>query len=91
MNVCAPDAVEQERARPAAVADGLADTSAWAARVPVLRSPAVRVTAPDAVSVVPAAIVVVARKSSAPRACDPVTVPPAKTTSDDAGSTVPAV
>ncbi len=56
----------------------------------MLRLPAVRVTAPDAVRVVPAAIVVVARKSSAPSVCEPVTVPPAKTTSEDPWSTVPA-
>ncbi len=66
-------------------------TAPWAATVPVLRLPAVRVRRPPAVRVVPAAIVVVARKSSALRVCDPVTVPPAKTTSEVPGSTVPAL
>ena len=60
-----------------------------AATVPVFRLPAVRVRLPPAVRVVPAAIVVVARKSSALRVCEPVTVPPANTTSDVPGSMVP--
>ena len=63
----------------------------WAATVPVLRLPAVSVNDPPTVRVVPAAIVVVARKSTALRAWLPLTVPPAKTTVEVPGSTVPAV
>src|SRR5437763_180926 len=49
----------------------------WAATVPVpLRAPEVRVSEPPTVSVVPAAIEVVARTSTALRPWDPVTVPP---------------
>ena len=55
------------------------------------RLPAVRVVEPETVSVVPAAIEVVARKSTALSVCDPVIVPPAKTRVDVPGSTVPAV
>ena len=55
--------------------------SPWAARVPVeVRLPPVRLVEPVAVRVVPAASAVLARKSTALSVCEPVTVPPAKTT-----------
>src|SRR5258705_415734 len=63
-----------------------------AASVPVpLRVPDVRFTAPVAVRVVPAAIDVVVRKSTALRVWLPVIVPPAKTRVELPASTVPAV
>ena len=65
-------------------------TLPWAASVPVpLSDPAVSVVRPVAVSAVPAAIEVVARSSRLPRVCEPVTVPPAKTTVEAPGSMVP--
>ena len=64
----------------------------WAASVPVpLSAPVVRLTDPDAVRVVPAAIEVVARTSTKARVCEPVIVPPAKRTVEAPGSSVPAV
>ena len=77
--------------RAAAVAERLADIGEGG-RVPVpLRLPAVRLTAPVAVSVVPAAMVVVARKSTEAKVWLPVIVPPAKTIVDVPASSVPAV
>ena len=64
----------------------------WAASVPVpLMLPVVSVAAPLTVRVVPAAIEVVARRSTFARVWLPVTVPPAKTSVAVPGSTVPAV
>src|SRR5207247_2037912 len=60
--------------------------------VPVpLSAPVVRVVAPVTVRVVPAAIEVVARMSTALRVCEPAIVPPAKTSVEVPGSSVPAV
>ena len=63
----------------------------WAATVPVLKVPPVRLRVPPTESVVPAAIVVVPRTSTALRVWLPVTVPPTRTSVDAPGSTVPAV
>ena len=63
----------------------------WAATVPVLSVPPVRLRLPPTVRVVPAAIVVVARTSTALSVWLPVIVPPAKTSVEVPGSSVPAV
>ncbi len=61
-----------------------------AARLPVpLRAPPVRLSGPPATRVVPAAIEVVARRSTPLRVWLPLIVPPAKTTVLAAGSRVP--
>ena len=53
--------------------------------------PVVRLSVPVTVRVVPAAIEVVGRTSTALRLCEPVIVPPAKTSVEVPGSSVPAV
>src|SRR5438093_195454 len=63
----------------------------WAATVPVLSVPPVRLRLPPTVRVVPAATVVVARTSTALSVWLPVIVPPAKTSVEVPGSSVPAV
>src|SRR5438093_2470479 len=63
----------------------------WAATVPVLSVPPVRLRLPPAVRVGPAAIVVVVRTSTALGVLLPVVVPPAKTSVEVPGSSVPAV
>ena len=66
--------------------------SPWAARVPVpLRLPALRVVDPLTVRIVPAAMLVVARKSTALRVWLPVMVPPAKTSVEVPAFSPPAV
>ena len=91
VRVWAPAPLMSRVAVPPLVGRGLAE-SPWAARVPVpLRLPAVRVSGPLTVSVVPAAMVVVARKSTALRVWQPLIVPPAKTSVEVPGSSVPAV
>ncbi len=91
VNVCAPAPLMSRVAVPPVVVEAWL-MAPWAATVPVpLSAPLVRLSAPVTVSVVPAAIDVVARKSTALRACDPVIVPPAKTSVDVPGSSVPPV
>src|SRR5207249_586756 len=66
--------------------------AAWAARLPApLSAPEVSVVDPVTVRVVPAAMVVVARKSTMLRLWEPVIVPPANRTVDVPASSVPAV
>ena len=86
VKVCAPAPLMSRVAVPPVVVEAwLIDP--WAASVPVpLSAPLVRLSEPVTVSAVPAAIDVVARKSTALRLCEPVIVPPAKTSVELPGS-----
>ena len=87
--VCAPVPLTRRVAAPPGYVDAWL-MEPWAARMPApLRLPAVSVVVPATVRVVPAAMVVVARKSTEARVWLPVIVPPAKTRAAVPGSSVP--
>ena len=75
----------------AAIAQGLADVALGGERAGAVEAPAVSVVEPVTVRVVPAAIEVVARKSTALRVWQPVIVPPAKTSVEVPAVDAPAV